>query len=296
MAAARKAVTSKKEKKKTAIPTKKKRTSQASSQGAQAIPVFTTAPNNNLATGTALVSTSYQTGGQGGNIVQFPSSLGQDMQLVSPVITASEPMVTSSSTQYVSSQQNQALPTASSGLPGANSNASVFPLAVPAFAQSGGQGTHATPLISVCDDIGTNVSDKVKEKIWSGVYVDLATLLCKDDLKADTGTGQKIVVIDGELVIKQKTPETKIATIEQWTDAFLIYVSIYIQKHHTQVNGLLRYMHNIRLGASRQQGTGWLIYDQQFRLKKARSPETYWGVIDGELWLLCYYVQPQPLF
>ncbi|CAC5382688.1 unnamed protein product [Mytilus coruscus] len=31
---------------------------------------------------------------------------------------------------------------------------------------------------------------------------------------------------------------------------------------------------------------GWLAYDQQFRLKRARNPSLNWGCVDMELWLL----------
>jgi hypothetical protein len=40
------------------------------------------------------------------------------------------------------------------------------------------------------------------------------------------------------------------------------------------------------LGASRGSGTGWVAYDDQYRLRKARYPHTPWGNIDMELWLL----------
>jgi len=55
----------------------------------------------------------------------------------------------------------------------------------------------------------------------------------------------------------------------------------------TQISqGLLKYMHDVKLGASRSTGLGWREYDQQFRLKKARLPSTSWGQVDQELWLI----------
>ena len=44
-------------------------------------------------------------------------------------------------------------------------------------------------------------------------------------------------------------------------------------------------MQIIRLGALRS-SEGWRKHDEQFRLKKARTPSSSWGEIDGELWLL----------
>lgn len=49
---------------------------------------------------------------------------------------------------------------------------------------------------------------------------------------------------------------------------------------------MLKYMHDVKLGANRSTGLGWREYDQQFRLKKARMPSTSWGQVDQELWLI----------
>ena len=48
----------------------------------------------------------------------------------------------------------------------------------------------------------------------------------------------------------------------------------------------LKYMFNVCLAVSRGSGTGWAVYDEQYRLRKARYPHTPWGDIDMELWLL----------
>jgi hypothetical protein len=45
-------------------------------------------------------------------------------------------------------------------------------------------------------------------------------------------------------------------------------------------------MFSIKLGASRSKDLGWRDYDQQFRMKKERSPSLSWGDIDMELWVL----------
>ncbi|KAJ8304803.1 hypothetical protein KUTeg_018386 [Tegillarca granosa] len=52
------------------------------------------------------------------------------------------------------------------------------------------------------------------------------------------------------------------------------------------ITGVLKYIHTIRLGASRSSGDGWKTYDIQFRLKKVKNPEMFWAVVDQELWLL----------
>ena len=75
-----------------------------------------------------------------------------------------------------------------------------------------------------------------------------------------------------------------------WTDAFLIYTSIYCTIHVLRLQELLKYMQTIRLGAKRNAGFRWKLYDEQFRLRKAQEPASSWAIIDTELWLL--YMQP----
>ena len=64
-----------------------------------------------------------------------------------------------------------------------------------------------------------------------------------------------------------------------------IYVHLF-RENSSKAQELLRYMHNIRLAASRVGHSGWARYDEQFRLKKKRHPSSSWGVIDYELWVM----------
>ena len=63
------------------------------------------------------------------------------------------------------------------------------------------------------------------------------------------------------------------------------FSSIYLNAHPNSAQGLLKYMLNIKLGASRSKDLGWRDYDQQFRMKKERNPSLFWGDIDMELWV-----------
>lgn len=72
-------------------------------------------------------------------------------------------------------------------------------------------------------------------------------------------------------------------SIQRWSDAFLIYLSIYVAVHPLRREHLIKYMHNIRLGT--QQSNGWAIYDEQFRFRMAHNPFQDWGIVDNELWL-----------
>lgn len=104
---------------------------------------------------------------------------------------------------------------------------------------------------------------------------------------------QHIFIHNGELVTKEKV-STKINTIEKWTDAFIIFMSIYISAHPHKASELLKYMSTVRLGASRYPGLGFKTYDEQYRLRKSLDPASSWAVVDNELWLF-YMVSSQPL-
>ena len=94
----------------------------------------------------------------------------------------------------------------------------------------------------------------------------------------------------GEIVAKEK-PTTKIFNIELWTNAFLVFSAVYITAHQAQAGDLIKYLHNIRLGAERTTGLGFKSYDEQFRLKRAMNQSMSFGNIDNELWLI-YMANP----
>ncbi|CAC5390298.1 unnamed protein product [Mytilus coruscus] len=144
---------------------------------------------------------------------------------------------------------------------------------------------HEIPSIS--NDLGNNVSSNIRQKILNGEYIDLGCLL-SNPVPIDDNSNT-LIIKDGVLQSKPKASTVKINNISRWTDAFLIFIDIYLSSHLGEARGLLKYMSNIRLGASRVPGLGWKRYDEQFRLKKIRMPSCNWGTVDLELWLLFMY-------
>ena len=49
----------------------------------------------------------------------------------------------------------------------------------------------------------------------------------------------------------------KINSIEVWSNAFIIFMSIYIVKHSIETQDMLKYMNSLRLGASRNPASNW---------------------------------------
>lgn len=126
-------------------------------------------------------------------------------------------------------------------------------------------------------------------KIVSSAYVDLALLLSNTNV---IPTEKSIYINEkGELMTRETSkPSVKIDSIEKWTDAFIIYSGIYSSAHIDSVQGLFKYLHDVRLGTVRVGGLGFKSYDEQFRLRRSMDPSIPWGKVDSELWLI--YMSP----
>jgi len=156
--------------------------------------------------------------------------------------------------------------------------------------QSGNIYYHIPPQCNkTSDDLSRNVPVNLKQKIIAGEYIDLALLLINS--QASGSDKHTVIVSQGELLIETKQQHKKIVNIETWTDAFLIFTSIYCTAHSLKFQDLLKYIHCIRLGSKRCSG-GWKAYDEQFRGRMAQDASSSWAVVDPELWLI--YMQNPP--
>ena len=136
--------------------------------------------------------------------------------------------------------------------------------------------------ISAHSQIHSQVPHAIKEKIIKGLYIELVSLLSIEEVE-DKPLG---VNLKGNVVIKGQISK-QITSIAMWTDAFLIYSSVFLEAHPEQTQNMLKYISNIRLGAKQYGGYGWRLYDQQFRMCFASDPVNWsFGKIDYELWLL----------
>ena len=58
----------------------------------------------------------------------------------------------------------------------------------------------------------------------------------------------------------------------------MIYASLMLEKFPNKGLEFFKYMHTIRMAASRGYSLGWVNYDEQYRLRKATSPSSsFWG-------------------
>ena len=155
-----------------------------------------------------------------------------------------------------------------------------------------------SPLHPAGDRLGTSTPQNIREKIWRGEFIDFNVLVDSQDnatqVMQDAAEQERanltVAQVEGMWVLKPFTPpppppKNKIFSIEAWTNAFLVYMSIYIEAHPASVHDLLKYCHLIRSAASRYHGFGWRDYDTEFRHRLHRRGGS-WATMDGELWLL----------
>lgn len=134
------------------------------------------------------------------------------------------------------------------------------------------------------------IPDNIKNKIWNGEYVNLATLLKQNFTQsAYNDMSGTLAIVNNQITIKQAPTRIKVPinTIQTWTDAFINYIIIYSGKHKDKTIDLLKYMAIIRGAAINNPIHKWLEYDTQFRLRMSKEPTKNWATIDGHLWLSC---------
>ena len=139
--------------------------------------------------------------------------------------------------------------------------------------------------LSPDDDIEAHVPMPLRQKIWKNEYLNLSLMLKGSIELSEYCFGGPIYTdrITGQLITKPQKVNDKISNIDQYTDAFLIYMSIYLQKYPTHAPQMLKYLKTLRSAA--RTGNGWLTYDEQFRLRRAVNPSMSWGEINTTLWL-----------
>lgn len=135
------------------------------------------------------------------------------------------------------------------------------------------------------NDITDHIPRNIQEKIAKSEYINLASLLHSSE--ASNPETQALLIHEGKLVLQAPPNRSKIHSVEQWTTAFILFTSIYCKAHPQRLQELLKYMHTVRLCASRcYQNQGWKSYDEQYRMRKARDPSSSWANVDVELWLM----------
>lgn len=153
-----------------------------------------------------------------------------------------------------------------------------------------GESINNDPLPFVTfNDLDIFITQENKLKIWNGEFVDLTTLLKQNFVATCPGNlSGPLTMQNNNLYVQTAQKKIKqITSIEMWTDAFINFIIVYIQKHSEKMSDILRYLTIIRETATSNPLQKWLSYDEQFRLRMSKDPTKSWANIDGHLWLMC---------
>lgn len=118
---------------------------------------------------------------------------------------------------------------------------------------------HPTAIISDGFPLAASLSTKVKTKIWNNEYIDFRTIINsrEEPLSVSISSG----VINLHQNNKFKTP----ITMTQWTDAFLVFAAVFIEKFPAEAPHLLKYGHMVREIYHLHGDNAFRAYDEQFR-------------------------------
>jgi hypothetical protein len=202
----------------------------------------------------------------------------------SPLQTAVTPsaLVLQTAHPVTAAQPSESHASAGSPLQSAATPSNMTPHGVPV-----GLSGEQDPLILInSSEIDSYVSDQMKEKIWNSKYVDLALLL-KSNVQNDTDNHLQLTFTNDQLMLKPQSKVKRIENIDTWTDAFINYALIYIQKHQARASEIFKYMAIVRGAAQLNPFGSCYQYDMQFRLRMANDPSRSWSNIDGHLWITC---------
>ncbi|VDI08867.1 Hypothetical predicted protein [Mytilus galloprovincialis] len=84
--------------------------------------------------------------------------------------------------------------------------------------------------------------------------------------------------------VDMQVNEPQLAALD-WTDSFIAYAQVLIERYPGKASELFSYMSIIRGAAADHPFEKWYSYDQQFRLRVSRDHTKKWSSIDVFLWL-----------
>ncbi|XP_069138811.1 uncharacterized protein [Argopecten irradians] len=136
-------------------------------------------------------------------------------------------------------------------------------------------GDIAPPVSLACQPLYRRVSNDMREKINSGKFIDLASLL------DDSGEQESYLRLDKSGFVQLPQPRKRFLDINKWTDAFSIYASV-LRQHHPNLREPLATYQNVVRGIA-SNGGHWYFYDTNFRRMRESSPDLAWNqLFSGE--------------
>ena len=126
------------------------------------------------------------------------------------------------------------------------------------------------PTVTAGISLSSHVPIQTKEKIWRDEYVPLAQLLPHQSHQFAESVTLSLCQDNNNLGLKLSRPKPNTLTLQQWEDAFLIYMAVYTERHHVSP-AMCTYIRDVRDLARR--GAQFQFYDEEFRKERAT---THW--------------------
>ena len=127
---------------------------------------------------------------------------------------------------------------------------------------------------------------KIKTKIWSNEYFEFGQLLhsIPTDNKYRISISDATGNVTPSLCLEPTRKAKAITTIEEWTNAFQVFVGVYTSKFPHKSPALMKYSEVVRNLASRS--GDWKFSDTNFHYMWQQNPAGMpWGAPHWELWI-----------
>ena len=134
-----------------------------------------------------------------------------------------------------------------------------------------------SPIQSPAASIGAAippVPPQLVERIESGSFVEMAELI-----------PSRLSFDEAE---KSKPKYRPITNVNEWLQAFAVYVSVVAKKQPHRIPDLMGYQILIIEASNEYRNNGWLAYDRRFRQQVAFHPHRKWSEIDSTFWTLAF--------
>ncbi|XP_077778976.1 uncharacterized protein LOC144326298 [Podarcis muralis] len=125
--------------------------------------------------------------------------------------------------------------------------------------------------------LGNHLSQKKRNKILNGDYVDIFTLLPPAKL---TGKGEKRRSYGKR---RYRTPKAE-RTFENWLDGYQVFMGVVCAAYPRRSMDLVAYLAHVRRAYSLAGENAALTYDENFRRNASLLPSTRWDLTDPNYW------------
>ena len=151
------------------------------------------------------------------------------------------------------------------------------------------QPAHDLHLPQLQPSLASHVSQKTRQAILKGEYVEFDTLLPENSSIHNTDLPGVSISFEGkQLDIPSPTRKKKtyVDSIDKWLSAFEVFSTILLSSFPRRAVEMFAYQEIIRSAQRKFSGFAWLSYDIDFRRKAATNPNLSWGERDIQLFLM----------